>query len=158
MVTYYINPCEVLSKMSGKKGAKSLKGPMGRPPGGLNRSTLEVRDLVRKVCGDPIEGMARIAAGDVVALGYMTQKELDAPASFNRIGQVTSPSGKQRALEYIPVELRARLFTELAQYCYAKRKTIVLEDSQGNAISAAGSGVVFYLPQNGRDSLPQAPQ
>ncbi len=140
---------EVLLKMPSKSG----RGNMGKPAGRLNNTTLEIRDMICRICGDPLEGMARIAKGDVVALGYMTEKEMKEPPSFDRSGRVVRPSGQERALSYIPVDLRAKMYNELAQYCYGKRRVVFIEDENGgNALAnITGGGVVLYLPHNNRE-------
>ncbi len=122
----------------------------------IRRSTRAARelkdDLIRKclerVGCDPVEGMARIALGDVVALGYMTKKELAAPARFNKYGQVVERAGTQRALAYVPPSLRFMCFKELVNYLHAKRAHVALTDGQGDPLKAS---VVVHLPSNGRE-------
>lgn len=87
-----------------------------------------------------------IAAGDVVKLGYMTKKELAAKASVSR-GVVVRPSGQELALRYVPPDMRMKCYQELAQYVYAKRRAIVVENEDGGPVIG---GVMIYVPENGR--------
>lgn len=133
-------------KVGGRKPESS-----GRKKGGCDAKTLAVREMINKICGDPLQGMAHIASGDVVKLGYMTVKELKEPPQFDARGRVVRMSGAERALMYVPVELRSRMFKELAEYCYCKKKAIVIEDEDGNNVVGNGMGVMLYMPHNGRD-------
>lgn len=141
-------------RTSGSGKGLGLKDPArkaGRPKGSVNKRTQDLRDMVEKVCGNPVEAMARIAQGDVIALGYMTEKELREPPTFDARGRVVRPSGIERALSYVPPELRAKMLMEISQYLYPKKRAIVVEDEDGNNAIAAGGGLMLYLPHNGRE-------
>ena len=43
-------------------------------------------------------------------------------------------------------DLRGKMFSELAQYCFPKRKAIEISDAEGNSLPR----VVLYIPDNGR--------
>jgi hypothetical protein len=45
------------------------------------------------------------------------------------------------------------MFKELAEYCYCKKKAMVIEDAEGNNVLTPGSGmgVMLYIPHNDRD-------
>jgi hypothetical protein len=111
----------------------------------------DLRDMIHKVCGDPLQGMAMFAKGDVVGLGFMTQAELCAPAQQATVSAMgirpRVPSGRERALDYISPHTRYQAYSELAQYLYAKRKALEIKAEGGSAVG----GVLLYLPDNGRD-------
>lgn len=118
----------------------------GRQRGTPNKTKRELLDRITKICGDPLEGLAMIAAGDVVKLGYMTKRELECKAQIVK-GIVVRPSGQEIALRYVPPDMRLKCFKELSEYCYAKRRAIVVEDQDGGPVIG---GVMIYIPENNR--------
>ncbi len=106
-------------------------------------------------CGcDPIHGMAMIAMGDVVKLGYMTVEELNASAVIERnpdTGKtyVVRPSGMEMAMTLVPPMLRAKMYAELTQYITPRLASTTLQNPDGSAVG--GIVAQFYLPSNGRE-------
>lgn len=119
---------------------------------GKPESEVEAREVCEAAGWDPIEHLVLTALGDAVRLGLMTQEELDAPKrEFFFVGKDGKPevmflSGRERALELIPVHLRMHAAREVAKYAYARRAPTLPEDGS----RAVGEGVVVYLPSNGR--------
>jgi hypothetical protein len=145
--------CIVVASMTKRNGLNANK--RYRTKAG-DESLDELREMVQKVCGDPLMGMAMFAAGDVVGLGFMTQAELDAPARAARVsGNAVLPrvpSGKERALEYISPHTRYNAYCELAQYIYAKKKMVEMKAAPSSTEGGGKGGVVIFLPDNGRDT------
>lgn len=130
---------------------KQTKAKRGRPVGSIGTRTREwvakCEELLAQLGCNPIEGMALIAIGDVVRLGYMTEEELREPARFDKHGHVIRQSGMERALEYVPPGIRLMAYKELAQYVYSKRVAVQHSNPDGTPLQAA---VVVHLPPNGR--------
>ena len=124
------------------------KGMPGVRKGIANRNTKRVFEIMEKLNFDPIETMCLFAMGDVVRLGLMTQVELEKPSRTVLIGKskVQLPSGKQRALDIIPVPLRAGMASDVANYAYPKRSAVSIVDDEGNSVPQ----VVLYVPENNR--------
>ena len=105
-----------------------------------------LRQLVVQTKGslDPIRQLALYALGDVVELGFMSQEEYDAEPEYDLDESCIRPSGREIALQMIPVRERIKCWTELASYLYAKKKPS--DDGNPNDDDI----VHFYLPHNKR--------
>ncbi len=130
--------------------------PKGKPRGGAAAKVrAKIRATAQEVMDemgfDPIKQMVMWAEGDVVGLGLMTKEQLDEPA--RRLKRANhwydEPSGLEKSYALISTDMRSSMAKELAKYGYSKKPQSV--EVSGNAGAAAG--VVFYLPQNGRDEL-----
>ncbi len=141
-------------KLIGDKrgGARPNSGPA---KGSKHRDRASIEATLAEVGCDPIKGMAMIAEGDVVKLGYMTVEELNAEARMEqnpKTGRwyVIQPSGMQRALELVPPFLRAKMHAELSQYIVPRLAHQTMSNPDGTNLE----GVVaqFYLPSNGRET------
>lgn len=117
----------------------------------IDRGAVIYDRLVATYGCDPFAIMARIAMGDVVGLDLMTEAELAKPAKQLTFGTKTinTPSGRQIAIELIPPGTRFLAAKELAQYCKPKLASTQFLDKDGKAMTPQ---VVFYAPDNGRDS------
>lgn len=122
----------------------------GRAKGTPNKRTAaqlrKVSEILEEHGFDPIEAMALIGKGDVVACGFMTQAEYDQPALRVR-GTLVRVSGREKAREMLPLSLRFQAAKELAQFVYPKRHSVAHTDPNGQPLQA---GVVVMLPPNGR--------
>lgn len=122
----------------------------GRQVGTPNKKSLEAVEMLARLDCNPLEGMAKIASGDVLALGYMTPKELKEPPTYDRNGRVIRMSGVERALSYVPPMLRAQMYKELAQYVHPKRSQVAHTGADGKNLQMGQAAVVVQLPPNGR--------
>lgn len=104
---------------------------------------------LKKLKCDPIEGLAKIAMGDVISLGLMSKKELDTPAWTSKDGIEFSPSGKEKAEKLIPVKVRADCYMELLRYIAPSLKTVDAETGD----STDKTVVQIYIPDNGRGTV-----
>src|SRR5689334_10116780 len=105
--------------------------PLGRKTGGRrrgtpNRRTGEVAERLAALGCDPIEGMARIAMGDVPCpacdgsgMGGGNHGEPAEPC----------PACQGRGKELVRADLRARMLAELAGYVYPKHKAVEFDGS-----------------------------
>ena len=109
--------------------------------GKLSESVL--LSLAKSGC-HPIVQMARFALGDVVGLGLMTEEELRAQPIFDPDGLLLQKSGRDRALEILPVKVRFDANKELATLVYAK------PTGKTGTGEVGAVPVHFYLPDNGR--------
>jgi hypothetical protein len=112
----------------------------GRQKGTPNKDTRDVLAHLAALGCDPIAGMAQIAMCNVPCLNCKGSGE----ASY-RDGK-TVPDGSEGAvksfclrclgdgLEPVPVDLRAKMFAELAQYVAPKRKAVEHSGPDGDAI------------------------
>ncbi len=103
----------------------------GRVKGTANKRTQEVIDRLASLKCDPIEGMALIALGkakcpecagkkvQLYSMGVMNYV-VDTRDGMEMTCQQCSGTG----FEPTPLELRGRMFAELAQYIAPKRKAI----------------------------------
>lgn len=103
----------------------------GRQAGTPNKATQEVIDKLQGLGCDPVEGMARIAMGDVCCT--TCNGSLKARYSRSMHGLYRDPDGGKEGTcltcmgtgkEPIPMELRGKLFAELTSYIAPKRKAI----------------------------------
>lgn len=97
------------------RGSKPGERRGGRKKGTPNKPCHDIADKLQRLGCDPIEGMARIALGDVdcpfcQAAGMVA----DAPCAM------CFGTGK----EPIKADLRGKMFAELAQYIHPKRKAV----------------------------------
>lgn len=139
-----------LQVFSSQKGREKPEGS-GRQKGKKNRETLDVEKMLLDMGCNPLEGMARIALGDVVKLGYMTEAELEEEAVIEVVNgkvRVVRPSGMERALNYVPPMLRAKMYAELSRYFAPQRAAVTHSNADGSNL--AMQAVQFYLPDNGR--------
>lgn len=117
----------------------------------VDRGEVIYDKLILQYGCDPFAIMARIAMGDVVGLNLMTEAELAKPAKQLTFGTktITTPSGRQIAIDLIPPGTRFLAAKELAQYCKPKLASTQFLDKDGKTMTPQ---VVFYTPNNGRDS------
>lgn len=105
----------------------------GRPPGAQNKTTREMLDFVRKLCGDPLERRFRYAMHTPETLAIVLGcSKLEA---FDRL---------------------EKLWADLSGYFYAKQAQV---DGQGNAVTPR---LTMVFPgqvggQIGADGAPRAP-
>jgi hypothetical protein len=113
-----------------------------------------VFEIIDRLGFDPIETMCYFAMGNVVKLGLMTQAEFDKPGRNISVGGklVHLPSGKDKALELISVNLRANMASDIANYAYPKRAAVQMVDADGNTTPQ----IVLYVPENGRRFNPES--
>ncbi len=107
----------------------------GRIKGSANKKTVEVIETLAKMKCDPITGMAKIAMG---------KSALDAGA-MRIVKKIRAAlKGEKDQLEFFELlltswrksspELQAKMFSELAQYIYPKRKAIEVTGPGGNPV------------------------
>ncbi len=92
------------------------------------------------------------AQGDVVGLGFMTQKELDDKGKWDakRFRWIREP-GRVIAMEILPPSMRFAAEKELGPYRESKRAAITtLQGPDGQPLQA-GPRVTIMLPPNGRE-------
>jgi hypothetical protein len=93
----------------------------GRKPGTPNRETTLVQELVDELGCNPLEILARVAMGDALGLGLVTEND--------------HPSAAREAL---PIALRVKAASEIAGYLVPKRKAIEhsghIEERQGGVL------------------------
>jgi hypothetical protein len=86
------------------------------------KSSLRVRDLLDHIGLEPVEGMARMALGDLVC-PYCNGLGCEA-VNRKQIDGVCLGNGK----EYVSLPLRARMLMELASFVYPKARNLPAED------------------------------
>ncbi|MBZ5607253.1 MAG: hypothetical protein LAP38_03275 [Acidobacteriia bacterium] len=97
----------------------------GRAKGTPNKLTREAIEILERLGCNPIEGMARIAQGDVPCRVCRGKgKTLYQPARGKELAERTCESCYGRGLEIITPELSGKMYAELAQYIFPKRKAI----------------------------------
>jgi len=84
----------------------------GRKAGTPNKKTEEFARLAEELGVSPQTVLLYFAAGNVVALGYMTQEEAE------------SDAGKIMALKFIPPELREQAAAKACEYLLPKLKAV----------------------------------
>ncbi len=87
-----------------------IKPGPGRPKGSKTKQQLGIEEMLASVGCDPILGMAKIALGEVPCLNPKCSAECE----------TCEGSG----LQPVPLDLRAKMFSELAQYVAPKRKAV----------------------------------
>ena len=113
----------------------------GRRKGSRNKVSSEAAEKLARLGCDPLEGMARIALGDLVCPACAgsgraryaagpTGPVLDPDAGAERTCRTCWGGGR----EPVSPELRGRMFAELAQYVAPKRKAVEHSGPQGEAI------------------------
>src|SRR5690349_18425261 len=101
------------------RGSKPGERRGGRKKGTPNRSTVAIHEKLDRLGLDPIEGMALIAMGRVPCQPCRGEGRLSYPGSERSFGcEACGGTGR----EPVSVELRARMYSELAQYVAPKRK------------------------------------
>lgn len=138
--------------------AKGRKTGGGSRKGIPNKTTLDVADKLARLKCDPIEGMARIALGDVpcplcqqtgeVTLGQLythygaktTLENLEA-GTLDTIHQCPVCGGS--GFDPVSTQIRLKSYSELAQYVAPKRKAVEVTGKDGEALPqlVIGSGV-----------------
>ena len=130
------------------EGLLPPKKAMGRPRGDKMATLLQ--EMNESLKGGEsqklIDQVLRVAIGDVVGLGYLTQEEYDQEAEFDEDGNVLKKSGAEKALELIPPSLRAKMLIELVPFYLAKKKEADSSNTNKNSVR-----VNFFMPDNGRD-------
>src|SRR4051794_2627720 len=93
----------------------------GRPKGSPNKRTLAVAEMLARLGCDPILGMAKIALGDVPCLACKGEGSVRWSGSDAAYRCDACNGGGRDA---VPIELRAKMMVELAQYVASKRKAV----------------------------------
>jgi len=106
-------------RMAFKKGMKKTGG---RPKGGQNKRTVEIRDMLEAMDCDPLEFMAKVVNGEI------DQKIVVRTGKDGVPVMATAPAS---------LDQRLAAARELAQYIAPKRKAIELGDGEGNNLFAA---------------------
>ena len=116
----------------------------GRRAGTPNRDTQRVFEILDKLGVDPIEGMARIAIGDVPCFEcvepHMTQirtvvgleegqEQVPLPAA-----DPGCPRCKGKGKEQVSLDLRANMHRQLAGYTYPARRAVEVSGPEGGPI------------------------
>jgi hypothetical protein len=97
----------------------------GRAKGAPNKLTREAIEILERLGCNPIEGMARIAAGDVPCRVCRGKgKTLYQPAHGKELAERTCESCYGSGMEIITPELSGKMYAELANYIYPKRKAV----------------------------------
>lgn len=114
-----------------------------------------VQEKLEQLGVDPVTILGLIAAGDAVALGWMTPAEYDAPPTWGTdnkgVKVVVRPSGREVALGLLPPGLRAKVCIELATYVWGKKATkLEHANPDGSPLNTTGQVVIVRLPDNGR--------
>jgi hypothetical protein len=109
----------------------------GRIKGSTNKKTLEVIDTLAKLKCSPIEGMAKIAMD---ARSPLDAESLKATKEIKKLLK-----DKPKLLEFFEMilqswthhspELRAKMYSELAQYVFPKRKAVEVSGEDGMPIA-----------------------
>ena len=121
------------------RGASPGERRGGRRKGSPNRRTVEVAERLAALGCDPLEGMARIALGDVPCLTCKGGGRV----RLGPAGKVVAEGGREGACprclgdgrEPVPYELRARMSAELAEYVAPKRSRVEHSGPDGEAIA-----------------------
>lgn len=115
----------------------------GRAKGTPNKRTEQALEIMHRLGVDPIEGMARIALGDVpcgVCHGttktkFQPKRGLSPTKEWpERTCESCYGSGKEK----ISPELKAQMLTQLAPYAYSKKaQSVEVSGPEGEPIKAA---------------------
>lgn len=105
---------------------KPVPPQRGRTPGVPNRVTRDVIDKLYRLGCDPITGMAMIALGKVPCPTCNGKKRVPRPKAdkSTSVALIVCPGCYGTGLDVVTTDLRGRMFSELANYCYPKRKAI----------------------------------
>jgi len=97
----------------------------GRTKGTPNKLTKEAIEILERLGCNPIEGMAKIAAGDIPCRVCRGKgKTLYQPARGKELAERTCESCYGSGKEIITPELSGKMYAELANYIYPKRRAI----------------------------------
>jgi len=109
-----------MAKVGGKRPGA------GRPKGAKNKRTLAVEQRLAALGCDPIEGMARIAMETAPCL------VCDATG---RVGD-DEPCGQCKGVGRLQasLELRGKMYSDLAQYVAPKRKAVEVSGAEGRPV------------------------
>lgn len=134
-----------------KRGSKRFSEPevVGDEDRIERKATILSQDLFKSLKDqNPDQLMmlnAMYATGDLVALGLMTQEELEEEAIYDENGRKMKPSGAEMAMRLIPPRLRAKVASDMIPFFLAKKKEKEeKKDTEDKPI------VHFYIPENGR--------
>ncbi len=108
----------------------------GRKKGTLNRLNSEANQRLAELDCDPIEGMVKIALGEVpcsVCRGKGRTKYQPAKGK-DKLAERTCESCYGSGKEIISPELKGKMFAELAQYVAPKRKAVEHTGLEGGPI------------------------
>ncbi len=142
------------AKIKDRPDAKKRGAPKGvakGPQASTKFKQESALEIMERMGFNPVEQLVKFAEGDVVALGFMTQAELDEPGRMVLRGSrmVYEPSGREKAWVFINSDLRQNSSKELIKYGWSRKP--ILNDITSSDGSMAAERVVFYLPDNGRD-------
>lgn len=105
----------------------------GRVVGTPNKRTLEIAELLDGLNCSPIEGMALIAecrlpCGECAGKGKQRYKRQDGKLAFDPEGKLLPCLGCYgTGFAAVDLGIRLRAYAEIAQYLYAKRKAVEVE-------------------------------
>jgi hypothetical protein len=94
---------------------------------------------------DPVKMLALLVAGDVVALGLMTEEEYNKAPIYDEDGNIEEPGGRQIAADILGISSRQQAARDLLPYLYSKPQDPAPKISVDDTNKA-----VIYLPENGR--------
>jgi len=124
------------------RGSRPGERRGGRQKGTPNKKTTAIREKLDRLGLDPIEGMARIALGDVPCPVCKGEGRISYPGSEPGFGcEPCHGSGR----ELVAIELRARMLSELASYVEPKRKAV---DHDGDSNDQLVVEVVRFCPDD----------
>jgi hypothetical protein len=103
----------------------------GRPKGSVNKRTLAIAERLERLGCDPIESMAKIALGDVPCAACKGEGSVRWPGSDTAY-RCDACQGSGR--DAVPIELRAKMYIELAQYVASKRKAVDHDGSSSDQL------------------------
>ena len=123
------------------RGSKPGERRGGRVKGTPNKATQDVQAKLAAIGCDPFEGMAKLASGEVPCL--MCRESGHLPSGD------PCPKCLGTGAEVVPVEVRGRMHSELAQYVAPKRKAVEMSGPNGGAVQVED---VSRPPRQTRDT------
>src|SRR3954464_9148586 len=98
----------------GNRGAKPGERRGGRQKGTVNKQTANVMEILSRLNCDPIEGMAKIASGEI-RCGTCHGKGKTKYKVEGKINESVCESCYGSLMEKITPDLRGRMYSELAK-------------------------------------------
>ena len=103
------------------RGSRPGERRGGRQKGTPNKKTAAIAEKLERLGCDPIEGMAMIALGDVPCAACKGEGSVRWSGSDAAYRCDACNGGGRDA---VPIELRAKMYVELAGYVASKRKAV----------------------------------
>ena len=113
------------------RGSRPGERRGGRQKGTPNKKTAAIAERLERLGCDPIEGMAKIALGDVPCLACKGEGSVRWSGSDAAYRCDACNGGGRDA---VPIELRAKMMVELAQYVASKRKAVDQDGSSSEQL------------------------